>query len=316
MSDRYPFGTPDYQRAAINVGGNVYFVNANAVAGRSSGRNAVSAGRTPEVPFASIAYAVTQCVAGRGDRIYALPGHTESVSSATTLALSVAGITVEGLGYGLNRPIITLNTATTATIPVSAANITLKNLVFSANFADIVSLFTLAACRDFRVEGCTIRATATDMNFLHVFDTNTTDNAQDGLTFVDNEWFEPDAATLAFGLVDAAIDRLNISRNLLVTGAATADVAALLTIATGKNLTNVRITNNDLDITGNAGSVAGLFITTDGTAGTGIIARNNLKHLDATTELFITATHTWGLFDNRSTAVANAQGYLLPAIDS
>jgi len=316
MPARYPYNTADYQGGSIDIGGKVFFVRAAAISGRQAGQNTPSSGQTPAVPFATIDYAVGQCVAGRGDTIYVMPGHTESLSSATALALDVAGVTIIGLGYGLNRPIITLDTAATTTIQVTAANVTLKNLVFSANFADIVSVFTLDAAADYRVEGCLFRATATNMNFLHIFDTNTTDNSCDGLTFVNNEWFEPDAATLAFGLVDATLDRVAISYNLIVNGHATVDVAALLTIATGKSLTNARITNNDIDITGNASTVTGLLITTDGTAHTGVIARNNLKHLDATTEILITATATFGLFENRATAVANAQGYLLPAVDS
>lgn len=266
-------------------------------------------------PFATLDYAIGRCQANKGDIIFVKPGHAETVSSATALSVDVAGIAIVGLGSGLNRPTFTLNTATTATIPVSAANVTMSNLIFSANFADIVSLFTVTA-KDFVADSCLIKATATNMNFLRVVDTNTTDNSADGLTFVGCQWFEPDAATLAFALVDCTNDRWNISENTIVTGNATADTAALLTIATGKNLTNLQVLRNNIDVTGNAASTAGTLITGDGTAGTGIIAYNNLKHLDATTELLITATHTWGLFENRATAVANAQGYLLPAVDA
>lgn len=266
-------------------------------------------------PFSTLDYAIGQCKANRGDIIFVKPNHTETVSSATAINLDVAGIAIVGLGSGLGRPTITLDTATTATLPVSAANITMSNLVISANFGDIVSAFTVTA-KDFTLHNCLIKATATNMNFLHVIDTNTTDNSADGLTVTGCFWNEPDAATLAFALVDCKNDRWDISENLMVTGNATADTAALFTIATGKDLTGLKVLRNNIDVTGNAASTAGLLITGDGTAGTGIIAYNNLKHLDATTEILITATHTWGLFENRATAVANAQGYLLPAVDA
>ena len=313
----YPFGTSDYQRGHVDVGGNVYFVRSEAAgAGLPAGRDSLTAGRTVTAPFATIAYAVQRCVAGRGDVIYALPSHVEPLTSATQLALNVAGVTVQGLGYGLNRPIIRLQTATTTTIPVSAANITLKNLVFSANFADVVSFFTLGAARDFRVEGCLFKPTVTDMNALHVFDLNTTDNAADGLTFVNNEWFEPDAATLAFMLLDSAVDRMHIQGNTMVTGNATIHIPMLISGATGKNMTNLRIYDNELYMTGNASSTAGLLIVTDATAGSGVIARNNLYTADATTELLITATHTFALFNNLVTGTFNAQGRLVPGADS
>lgn len=270
---------------------------------------------TYQRPFSTLAYAISRCQSNKGDIIFVKPGHAETVSTAIALALNIAGIAVIGLGSGLNRPTFTLDTATTTTIAVSAANVMLSNLILSANFADIVSTFTVTA-KDFTLHNCQIRATATNMNFLHVVDTGTVDNASDGLTVLDCEWFEPDAATLAFALVDSTADRWDVEGNTMVTGNATADTAALFTCATGKNLTNLRVLRNNIDVTGNAASTAGTLITGDGTAGTGIIAYNNLKHLDATTEILITATHTWGLFENRATAVANAQGYLLPAVDA
>lgn len=270
---------------------------------------------TFDSPFSTLDYAIGRCTANRGDIIMIKPGHAETVSSATALALDVAGVAIIGLGVGSNRPTFTLDTATTATIGVTAANMSMVNCIITANFADIVSAFTVTA-DDFTLDRCDILATATNMNFLHVIDTNTTDNSADGLTVTNCYWHEPDAATLAFALVDSTQARWNISDNVMVNGNATADTAALFTIATGKNLTGLRVLRNQIDVTGNAASTAGLLITTDGTAGTGIIAYNNLKHLDATTEILITATHTYGLFENRATAVANAQGYLLPAVDS
>lgn len=271
---------------------------------------------TFDAPFATLDYAIGRCTASRGDIIMVKPGHAETVSSATALALDVAGVAIVGLGVGSTRPTFTLDTATTATIGVSAHNISMTNCIISANFADIVSAFTLTTAKNFTLDRCDILATATNMNFLHVIDTNTTDNAADGLTVVNCFWHEPDAATLAFALVDGTQANWNVSDNVMVTGNATQDVAALFTIATGKNLTGLRVLRNQIDVTGHASSTAGVLITTDGTAGTGVIAYNNIKHLDATTEVLITATHTYGLFENRATAVANAQGYLLPAIDS
>jgi hypothetical protein len=271
---------------------------------------------TFEAPFSTLDHAIGRCTANRGDIIFVKPGHAETVSSATALALDVAGVAIIGLGFGSNRPTFTLDTITSATIGVTANNMSMSNCIISANFADIVSAFTLGAAKNFTLERCEILATAVNMNFLHVIDTGTTDNAADGLTVVNCFWHEPDAATLAFALVDGTQANWNISDNVMVTGLATQDVAALFTIATGKNLTGLRVLRNHIDVTGHASSTAGILITTDGTAGTGIIAYNNLKHLDATTEALITSTHTYGLFENRATAVANAQGYLLPAVDS
>src|SRR3990167_3005120 len=62
-------------------------------------------------PFATIAYALTRCVASRGDIIMVKPGHAEAISEAAGLALSVAGVALVGLGHGSLRPTLTLDTA-------------------------------------------------------------------------------------------------------------------------------------------------------------------------------------------------------------
>lgn len=271
---------------------------------------------TFDSPFATLDYAIGRCTANRGDIIVIKPGHAETISSATALALDVAGVAIVGLGVGSNRPTFTLDTATTATIGVSAANISMTNVVISANFADIVSAFTLTTAKWFTLDRVSIVATATNMNFLHVIDTNATTDDAKGLTVVNCEWFEPDAATLAFALVDGSNAQWNISNNVVVNGASTADVAAMFTIAAGKTLTQLTCMRNNVQITGNAGTVAGLWLTTNQTTNTGIVAYNNLKHLDATTEIWQTSDAGFGLFENRATAVTTAQGYLLPAIDS
>jgi hypothetical protein len=312
MPTRYPFRTGDFQRGAVEVGGDVFF--ASSV--HTQAANSPGLGGTPEAPYSTLTYAMTQAAANHGDVIYLMPGYTQTLSGLSDVVLDKHGVTIQGLGNGLNRPTFTLDTATTTRIRVSGNNVTVRNCIFTANFADIVTCFLLGGAKDFRVEDCLFKATAANMNFLHLMDTGTTDNADDGFTFVNNKWIEPDAATLAFMLLDNAIDRMVIDGNTMITGHATVDVAALITGATGKNMTGVSIANNRVYITGNTGSVAGLFITTDGTAGTGFINDNKLYTLDATTELFITATHHFGLFNNLVTGVWNAQGRLVPGADS
>jgi hypothetical protein len=54
-----------------------------------TGSNASGNG-TKESPLASLDYAVGRCTASKGDVIVLLPGHTETLSSATALALDVA----------------------------------------------------------------------------------------------------------------------------------------------------------------------------------------------------------------------------------
>ena len=306
------------QEASLPIVGNVYYVVPTA---QSNYVQFVKYYQrkyedSSEMIQTTLAAAMTACVANRGDVIFLAPGFTLAVSSATGLLFNKAGVTIIGMGSGLNRPTITLDTAATATIAVSAANIQMHNVIVTANFADIVSAFTLAAAKDFNLHKCDFLATAVDMNFLHIIDTNTTDNSYDGLRVTECNWLEVDAATLAFMLADASAVRVNISDNVMNTGNATADIAALVTFAAGKIWTHARIMRNNVSIVGNAGSTAGLFMTTNSTTHTGLETDNFLSHIDATTELFQTANMGFGLNNNKATGVKATQGYLLPAADA
>lgn len=97
---------------------------------------------TYQKPFRTLAGALLQCQQGAGDIIFIKPGHRETISSATALALNVANVAIIGFGSGANRPTFVLDTATTANIPVRAQGMGIQNCRFIANFADIASIFT------------------------------------------------------------------------------------------------------------------------------------------------------------------------------
>lgn len=111
--------------------GRVFFVGNSStyVPGGIAGVDHTSYGDTPYRPFATLDYAVSQCMAGRSDVIYVLPGHAETIATATALDIDIASTRVIGLGVGSNRPTFTVGTAATATITWSAANTKTKNIV-------------------------------------------------------------------------------------------------------------------------------------------------------------------------------------------
>ena len=143
----------------IPTSGDVYWVDSGAA-------NAADANDgTLDFPLATIDGAINKGTASQGDIIMVKAGHTETISNATTLNADKAGIKVIGLGEGTARPTITLDTATTATIPVSAANFSFENFIFYANFADIVALFTLTTAKYFKCVNCDFLPLAVDMDF-------------------------------------------------------------------------------------------------------------------------------------------------------
>lgn len=96
-----------------------------------TGVDAVGGGQNPDAPLATIDYAIGLCTAGKGDVIYVLPGHAETISAAAGINCDVAGVRIIGIGRGTNRPTITMS-AVASTVAVAAASVTLKNLLFLA----------------------------------------------------------------------------------------------------------------------------------------------------------------------------------------
>lgn len=112
--------------------GNLWFVHAG------TGSDAAGSGRSPDGPTATLDYAIGLGGASNGDRIYVMPGHTDSVVGAAGIAADVAGLEIIGLGVGRNRPVITFSTSTAAQMTVTGANTTFRNLVFDFTGIDAI----------------------------------------------------------------------------------------------------------------------------------------------------------------------------------
>lgn len=299
----------------ISYPGKVFFVNNSSVlapggVGGSDGNQG-----TYLRPFSTLAYAVSQCLAGRGDIIMLMPGHAETLSSATALPLNIADVLIVGLGQGDKRPTFTLDTATTATIAVSAANISISNCVFKANYAAIVACFTVSTAKHFVLSDCEFRDNSSILNFKFIVNVGTTSNAADGLCIEHSNRFGAGATSgTAFINMAGTNDRLVI-KDCYVAHAAVTD-AGLMPIAAGKVVTNVIIDNNILNFVGDAAATTGTIITTNGSTNSGMICRNLIQSLDGTTEILVTASSGFVFSQNYSSAVADKSGYLLPAADA
>lgn len=270
---------------------------------------------TFESPFATVDYAIGQCTASRGDIIFVKPGHAETISNATTILADVAGVAIIGLGTGSMRPTFTFDTATTASIPVSAANVAFKNCIFTANFADIVAPFTLTTAKHFTLEGCHIKATATNMNFLWVIDTNATTADADGLSITGCKWIEPDLATRSMVKLDGINADIEVLDNYVALGVNN-NKPALIEAATGKVGNHMRIGRNRVYRLNTDTATGAILYHTDGTTSSGVVFDNTVQHADVAAELLVTASDALGVFNNLASGVAGASGYLLPAADS
>lgn len=138
--------------------GSIFFVHSG------TGTDGAGYGQNPDAPCATIDYAIGLCTDSKGDRIYVMPGHAESLAAAGDIDCDKIGISIIGLGNGTNRPQITMGTADTVDIDIDAANITIQGIDFIANFLNIAAAIDVNAdC--FTLRDCEFRE-GTNLNFL------------------------------------------------------------------------------------------------------------------------------------------------------
>ena len=266
-------------------------------------------------PFATLQRAINQARANKGDIIMVRAGHAETISTATALALATAGVSIIGNGINGQRPTFTLDTATTATIGIQAANISFTNCLFVANFAAIASLFTLTNAPGFTLLNCEFRDTTSVLNFVAIVTTDTTSNHANDLA-IQGCNFNGLGATANTTMISmlGTNARVTVQGNYM-SSAATTDGGAMI-IATGKVVTGLQMTDNYYNLKGSASSTGGILITTDGSTNSGVLTRNNAQSLDATTPILVTASSGFVFGLNYYTHTADKSGYLLPAADS
>lgn len=286
--------------------GKVFWVSNSTVQlpNQKQGSDTSNKGRFND-PFATISYAISQCTAGRGDVIMVKPGHAESVSAAAGLVLSKAGIAIIGLGMGSLRPTITLDTANTATITVTASNVSVKNILFKANFLNIATCFSIAnaqVANDFTVDGCEFKDNSVVLNFVSCVKVGTTANIADGLTLVNNRVNAAILTTVpaaqTFLVTASIIDRLEVSKNVVIYPKLLNDTATLIA-AGALDLTNAMIVGNR-SFRPSTSTTGGNLISSSSTACSGIIADNYDWHLDNSGGLLIATGTKFGFFNNYS----------------
>jgi hypothetical protein len=138
----------------------VYFIDSS----NSNANDAAGSGNSPDIPLASIDYLFSLATAGKKVVGYVLPGHTETYSTTgTKMTADKAGVHIIGLGKGSNRPTITFGHAD-ATWVISAANITIENILFVTSIDSVVTYGTISGA-DFKMIDCEWRDT-TDIEVI------------------------------------------------------------------------------------------------------------------------------------------------------
>ncbi len=118
-----------------------------------NGTDASGNGYSPDVPVATIDYAIGLCTAAKGDVVHVLPGHAETIATASAITVDISGLNIIGYGEAANKPVITYGTLTTTTTVISAANCIVRNLRF-LNAIDSLAAFVTVSADDVTIEDC------------------------------------------------------------------------------------------------------------------------------------------------------------------
>lgn len=146
--------------------GDVYFVHS------VTGTDAAGNGLNPDAPVATIDYAVGLCTADKGDVIYVLPGHAETITAANGIDIDIAGVRIIGLGDGDLKPTVTFGTATTTTIRFQAKNCKVSGLRLVCNIDSLVKFVNVNKNYS-TIEDCDYITSSTKeaLSFVNVADT-------------------------------------------------------------------------------------------------------------------------------------------------
>jgi hypothetical protein len=272
-------------------------------------------GSSPSTALGTLDAAFAYCTANVGDVIVVCPNHAETVTGAGGITHDVAGVSVIGVGVGLQRPRFLMDAGTTVTYLISAADAYVSGLDFASGHSNVATCFDVTGAGA-HIDNCRFRNNTTNEDFLTCIKASGADNTSDGLTVTRCDWYTIDTDDAAFitfvgSCLGFRCGGPGGQGNFVHTLSATA--AQHISVATGKLLLNARVEGN---IHLNAMTAGELFISNDGTTNTGVFRDNVVAHLDTST------THDAGwegggfkLFNNLSTSVDNLSGFVLPAID-
>jgi hypothetical protein len=128
-----------YGRVYLNFEpGNQYYVDSGVGSSANDGK---TWGKTLD----TVKNALAKVTASNGDVIWVAPGHTETIDSATDLAINKAGVTIIGLGNGSLRPTFTFSsTDNGANIPISVASVHLENILCICNDDGLTAGITIS----------------------------------------------------------------------------------------------------------------------------------------------------------------------------
>ena len=241
----------------------------------SVGGSADHTGTSPDYPLATIDAAINKCTANKGDVIYVMPNHAETIGSAGAITCDIEGISVIGLGNGDNRGVVTIATATSADVSITADNVTIKNLLFKCGLDAVTDMIDIDTAAYTTIDNCYFQMSSASYQAVSGIDINggcsfatikncefyaTTAGAEEAI-HIGSDTLIPDRIKVINNIIDGDFD------NACIYSA----VAATYITIKGNELTNVQTGDHVIELQAAAtGNIAYNYGYTDMTQATGI----------------------------------------------
>lgn len=289
------------------ITGTVFFVDSN-------NGSAGASGLKPTEALTTLDAALGKCTDSKGDVIYLMPGHAETITGAGGITLDKIGVSIIGLGRYDLRPRFLMDGGATVTMLVTAANVSIENCVFAAGHADIVTFCTISA-KGFRCAYCHFEENVATENFLTVISAGVADNDSDGLEVIGCTFNSIDSAATGVIKLNKNMADVKIVGNQICCDCSASTYAPIYSPST-EVITNILVSDNIVHNLHDGNATVGISIAN--TASTGAIVRNLVGAQDLADETPILGGAA-GLFvaENYASGVlGTASGYLYPAVDS
>lgn len=240
-------------------------------------------------PFSTVDYAIGRCSANRGDVIYVMPGHSETITTAEGVDFDVAGVKCVGLGHGAKQARFDMTNAA-GDVTINADNVHIYNMNFHANVTSItIGLSILAGATDSVIKGCKfdVETTTTDEFLISI-------NLGVGC---DRTLIEDCIIDMGLGGAAVGVKLVGASANIDIRGCrivgdySLANIDGITTLSTEVYIEDNLLING---ASGNIGTVAAIILLT-GT--TGVIRNNHIVCNLSTPDLSVVAD-TVMMFNN------------------